>query len=56
MGAETPEGDEIQIGGVEHQLQADEDKDRIAPRQRAGQANAEKQRRQDQVLVQGWGH
>jgi hypothetical protein len=48
--AETPEGDEIQIRRVEHQLHADQHQDRVAARQRAGQADAKEQGGQDQIM------
>src|SRR5689334_2789564 len=39
MLAETPEGDEVQVRRVEHQLDADEHEDSVAPRHRTGQAD-----------------
>ncbi len=35
----APEGDEVQVGGVQHQLNADQDKDGVAAGERAGQAD-----------------
>src|SRR3954467_10036683 len=43
------ERDEREVGGVEHQLQAEQDHERVAPREHAGHPDAEDQRRDDQV-------
>src|ERR1700754_1992055 len=43
------ERDERQVGGVEHQLEAQQDDERVAAREHAGDADAEDQRRDHQV-------
>src|SRR6185436_7895553 len=53
--AETPEGHEIKIGGVQHQFDSDEHQDRVATSESASETNAEKQGRDDEVLVE-WAH
>ena len=50
--AEAPEGDEIQVRGIEHQLDADEDHDGVAPGERADQTDAKQQRAQEEVVVE----
>ena len=50
--AEPPEGDEVQVRGVEHEFDADEDQDGVAPGQRASQSDAEEQRGENQIVVQ----
>src|SRR6185503_16675948 len=52
MFAETPKGDKVQVRGVEHQFDADENNDGVAARQRAGQADAKEQRRQQEIAMQ----
>ena len=37
--SKAPEGDEIQVGGVQHQLNADQNKNGVAPGERAGEAD-----------------
>ena len=50
-GAVDPaEGHEGQVDGVEHQLDAHEDQDRVAPQQHADRADAEQQRGEEQVV------
>ena len=44
--AETPERDEVQVGRVEHEFDADEHEDGVAPRQRAGQADCKEHGRE----------
>ena len=39
------EGDQREVGGVEHQLEAEQDHERAAPDQHAGGADREEQRR-----------
>src|ERR1043166_3219330 len=53
IGAVTPEGDEVQVRGVEHQLNADEHEDGVAARQRPGESDAEEQRGENDVVEQG---
>ena len=48
----TPECDEIEIRCIEHQFDADQDKNAVAPRKSAGQADAENQRRKQQIIMQ----
>src|SRR5215213_12033985 len=43
------ERDEREVGGVEHQLDAEQDHERVAPHQHAGDSDGEDQRRDDQV-------
>ena len=43
MRTEAPEGDEVEVGGVEHELDADEDEDGVAAGERAGEADGEEQ-------------
>ena len=43
------ERDQREVAGVEHQLQAEQDHQRVAPRQHAGGADAEDQRRDDEI-------
>ena len=43
-GAVAPERDEVDVGGIQHQLDAEQHEDGVGPRQRAGEADA-KQRR-----------
>src|SRR5450759_512368 len=43
------EGDQREIGGIEHQLEAEQDDQWVGPREHAGGADAEDQRRDDQV-------
>src|ERR1035441_448654 len=52
MGAVTPEGNEVEVCRVEHQLDADEHDDGVAPRQSARQADGEEQRRDEQIAEQ----
>src|SRR5439155_142230 len=55
--AVAPEGDEIEIGGVEHQLDAEEHEDGVAARERAGEADGEERGREQEAEVQrrhGW--
>src|SRR6185312_2420169 len=47
------EGYQGEIGGVEHQLDRQEDADAVAPRQRADGADGEQQSRQHQVPGHG---
>src|ERR1051325_7019148 len=47
--AEAPERDEVQVRRVEHEFDADEHDDGIAPRQRAGQADGEEHGREEEV-------
>src|SRR5438445_2051368 len=48
-----PERDEVEVGGVEHEFDADEDEDGVAARQRAGEADGEEQGGEDEVRLQG---
>src|SRR5205814_5561725 len=48
---EAREGQEGEIDRVEHQLDAHEDDDRVAPHDHAGGAEREEQRRQDEVVL-----
>ena len=50
--AEAPERDEVQVRRVEHQFDADQHDDGVAPRQRAGQADGEEQGGEDEVMVE----
>src|SRR5438105_12027742 len=45
------EGKEGEIDGVEHQLDAHQDDDRVPPQDHAGGAEREQQRRQDEVVL-----
>src|SRR5690349_696733 len=45
-----PEGDEIQVGRIEHQLDADQHQDRIAPREGARKSNGKEQSRENDVV------
>ena len=52
MGAIAPKRNEVQVGRVEHQFDADENQDRVATCQRPRQPNAEEQSREEQVSAQ----
>ena len=54
--AETPERDEIQVCRGEHQLDADENKDGVAPAQRGQQSDAEQSCGNDEKELESWGH
>src|SRR6185312_6104844 len=49
MFAKAPERDEIQIGGVQHEFDADQNDDGITPRDRAGKADGEQKRGENEV-------
>jgi len=49
MFAEAPEGDKIQVRRIQHQFDADEDDNAIAPRERTGEADGEQERGKDEV-------
>src|ERR1019366_5736772 len=56
-GAEAPERDEVQVRGVEHELEPQEDDDGVAARQGAREPDGEEQAREDQAQLQrahGW--
>ena len=49
MRAEAPEGDEIQVRGVQHQFDADEHENGVPPRDGAGKTDGEEQRGNEQA-------
>src|SRR6185369_2809639 len=49
MLAVTPESDEVQVGGIQHQFDADQDDDGVAARQRPCQTDAEEQCGEQQI-------
>src|SRR5437660_11944443 len=55
MFAVTPKCNEVQVRRVEHQFDADQYDDGVAPCQRDGQADAEEQGRQHKVCGK-WSH
>ena len=56
LGAETPESDEVQIRSREHELDPDENKNRVPPAQRREQANREKRGRDDEAELESRRH
>ena len=54
--AVAPERDEVQVGGVQHQLDAEQHEDRVAAREGAGEPDAEQQAREDQAELEGTDH
>ena len=54
VAAHAREGEEGEVGGVEHQLDAHEDHQRVAADQHAEHAQAEEQRGEEQVVLE-WG-
>ena len=52
-GTITPEGDEIDVRRVEHQLDTEEDEDGVAPREGADEADAEKRAGEQEAEVEG---
>src|SRR4030095_13553405 len=48
----TPEGDEREIHGVQHDLDRQQDRDQIAPQEHTCRADREEQRRQHEVIAQ----
>ena len=46
------EGDEVDVDRVHHQLDAEQDANRVAARRHAEQADAEHDRRQDEIRLQ----
>src|ERR1035438_2525357 len=49
----APEGYEVEVGGVEHEFNSDEDKNCVAPGECAGQADGKEQCGQEQITLQG---
>src|SRR5579863_10421443 len=49
----APKSDEVQVGRVEHELDADQHDNRVAPRERAGEADGEHQSGHQQASTQG---
>ena len=45
-------GDEIQVGGVQHNLDGEQHDNGVSPCERAHQPNAKKQRCEDEIMVQ----
>src|SRR2546421_10951391 len=48
----APKGDEVQVGGIEHQFNADQHQNGVASNQRASQSNGEKRGGDDQIMRQ----
>src|SRR3989442_2260157 len=51
-GAEARESDQVEVGGVQHQLHAHEDVDRVAPGEDAEHPQREQRRRDDQIMLE----
>ena len=49
MRAEAPEGDQIQVGRIEHELNADENHDGVAANERAGETDSKQQSRDEKI-------
>ena len=49
MRAEAPEGDQVEVGGVQHELNADEHENGVAAHERAGEADGEEQSRNEEI-------
>src|SRR6185437_7482985 len=45
----APEGDQVEVGRVEHQFDADQNEDGATPRERAGEADGEEQRGDEEI-------
>ena len=50
--AEAREGNEREVGGVQHQLERHEDDDDVAPQEHAGETDREKQTADDEIMAQ----
>jgi hypothetical protein len=56
FGAETPEGDEVEICCREHDLDADQDENGVTPAQCGQQSNAKQRGGNDEKELKRWSH